>query len=136
MDQGLPGSVVTSGISRNIPDAYLDPSFNPANDRKTGYVTKAILCVPIRSSAPHAVVLGMIQLTNKVSGSDVFEPEDVDVVYKFISLAYPIIFNSQSYSLLCRRGQRPQVGFRDASPSSPLPVTGAISATSSQEEDD
>ena len=31
----------------NIADAYADPRFNPDIDRKTGFATRNILCMPI-----------------------------------------------------------------------------------------
>ena len=45
---GIAGAVFTSGKSINIPYAYADLRFNPAFDRKTGFFTRSILCVPDR----------------------------------------------------------------------------------------
>jgi adenylate cyclase len=44
---GIAGAVFTSGKSINIPFAYADLRFNPAFDKKTGFFTRSILCVPI-----------------------------------------------------------------------------------------
>ncbi len=44
---GIAGAVFTSGKTINIPYAYADLRFNPAFDKKTGYFTRSILCVPI-----------------------------------------------------------------------------------------
>ena len=44
---GIAGAVFTTGKTINIPYAYADLRFNPAFDKKTGYFTRSILCVPI-----------------------------------------------------------------------------------------
>ena len=44
---GIAGAVFTSGHTVNIPYAYADLRFNPAFDKKTGYFTRSILCVPV-----------------------------------------------------------------------------------------
>jgi hypothetical protein len=49
MDQGIAGQVATTGQMLNIADAYDFPNFNQNIDKKTGYRTKAILCMPIKS---------------------------------------------------------------------------------------
>lgn len=40
MNQGIAGNVASSGQTLNIPDAYDNPNFNQAIDKKTGYRTK------------------------------------------------------------------------------------------------
>src|SRR3989304_686474 len=46
---GVAGHVFTTGQSLIVDDAYEDPHFNRSVDEKTGYTTKTILCVPIRT---------------------------------------------------------------------------------------
>jgi adenylate cyclase len=41
--------VFTSGKPEIIDDAYADARFNQEVDRRTGYRTRNILCVPIRN---------------------------------------------------------------------------------------
>ena len=48
-DKGLAGHVVQTGETINIKDAYNDKRFNPNVDKKTGYRTKTILCMPIKN---------------------------------------------------------------------------------------
>jgi hypothetical protein len=48
----------------NIPDAYSDARFNQDVDRKTGYTTNTILCVPLKDK-DGSTVIGAIQLVNK-----------------------------------------------------------------------
>jgi adenylate cyclase len=63
---GIAGSCFTSGEVINIPDAYADPRFNPDVDRKTGYRTRSILCMPVRSKQGR--IIAVIQVLNKRGG--------------------------------------------------------------------
>lgn len=47
---GIAGAVFQAGNSLIINDAYRDKRFNQSVDEKTGYVTKSILCVPIKAA--------------------------------------------------------------------------------------
>ncbi|HYC38799.1 MAG TPA: GAF domain-containing protein [Usitatibacter sp.] len=69
---GIAGAVFTTGKSINIPHAYADLRFNPAFDRKTGYFTRSILCVPIVNK--HGKTIGVTQVLNKHGGP--FGPQD------------------------------------------------------------
>jgi adenylate cyclase len=63
---GIAGAVFTSGKTINIPHAYADLRFNPAFDKRTGYFTRSILCVPITNKA--GKVIGVTQVLNKKGG--------------------------------------------------------------------
>jgi adenylate cyclase len=69
---GVAGSVFTRGEAEIIPDAYADPRFNQEVDRKTGYRTRNILCVPICNKKRE--VIGVTQVLNKLTGE--FDAED------------------------------------------------------------
>ncbi|MCX7167599.1 MAG: GAF domain-containing protein [Rhodocyclales bacterium] len=69
---GVAGSVFTSGQAEIIADAYADPRFNQDVDRRTGYRTRNILCVPIRNK--NREVIGITQVLNKHVGD--FDGED------------------------------------------------------------
>src|SRR5579859_1259412 len=64
---GIAGAVFTSGLTVNIPYAYADLRFNPAFDKKTGFFTRSILCVPVTNKA--GTVIGVTQVLNKRGGS-------------------------------------------------------------------
>jgi adenylate cyclase len=70
---GIAGAVFTSGKAINIPYAYADLRFNPAFDKKTGYFTRSILCVPIVNK--HGKVIGVTQVLNKRGGPFTSEDE-------------------------------------------------------------
>ena len=60
---GIAGTVFTNGKSVNIPYAYADLRFNPEFDRKTGFFTRSILCVPVVNK--HGKTIGVTQVLNK-----------------------------------------------------------------------
>jgi len=69
---GIAGAVFCSGDTINIPYAYADLRFNPAFDKKTGYFTRSILCVPVVNKA--GKMIGVTQVLNKRGGP--FTEED------------------------------------------------------------
>ncbi|HEY6896038.1 MAG TPA: GAF domain-containing protein [Rhodocyclaceae bacterium] len=60
---GIAGSVFTSGEAEIIADAYADRRFNQEVDKRSGYHTRNILCVPIRNK--QGQVIGVTQALNK-----------------------------------------------------------------------
>ncbi len=66
-NRGIVGYVASTGQPLNISDAYKDPRFDPTTDRKTGYITQNILCLPVFNSANE--LIGVTQLINKQQGS-------------------------------------------------------------------
>jgi adenylate cyclase len=66
-NRGIVGYVASTGQALNISDAYKDPRFDPTTDRKTGYITRNILCLPVFNSANE--LIGVTQLINKQQGS-------------------------------------------------------------------
>lgn len=69
---GIAGAVYISGKTINIPYAYADLRFNPSFDKKTGYFTRSILCVPVINK--QGTTIGVVQALNKSGG--VFGTED------------------------------------------------------------
>jgi adenylate cyclase len=70
---GIAGAVFTSGKTINIPYAYADLRFNPDVDKKTGYFTRSILCVPIVNQ--RGKIIGVTQVLNKHGGPFTNEDE-------------------------------------------------------------
>jgi adenylate cyclase len=69
---GIAGAVFMSGKTINIPYAYADLRFNPAFDKKTGFFTRSILCVPVVNKLGKTI--GVTQVLNKRGGP--FSQED------------------------------------------------------------
>jgi len=70
---GIAGAVFTSRKTVNIPYAYADLRFNPAFDKKTGFFTRSILCVPVINKV--GKIIGVTQVLNKQSGPFTAEDE-------------------------------------------------------------
>lgn len=70
---GIAGAVFQAGETINIPHAYADLRFNPSFDRKTGYFTRSILCVPVINKS--GKVIGVTQVLNKRGGAFTREDE-------------------------------------------------------------
>ena len=94
---GISGHVAATGETVNIPDAYADDRFNPEFDRKSGYRTKSILCMPV--SSPQGEIIGAIQVLNKEDGSS-FVKSDEQLLGAFTSLAGISLANAQAYEEL------------------------------------
>ena len=93
---GLAGHVATTGETVNIKEAYKDKRFNKEIDKKSGYVTKSILCMPIRNLS-HQIV-GVFQVLNKKDGY--FTEKDEDLLIAIgssagIALENATLFNKQ-----------------------------------------
>lgn len=74
LGKGIAGHVAKTGEIVNIPDAYADPRFNPEVDKRTGFRTRNILCLPIRNKP--GKIIAALQLLNKKQGP--FTDEDAD----------------------------------------------------------
>src|SRR6202007_1213666 len=70
---GIAGAVFQSGKTVNIPHAYADLRFNPAFDKKTGYFTRSILCLPVVNK--NGKCIGVTQALNKRGGPFTAEDE-------------------------------------------------------------
>jgi len=91
--KGISGYVAKTGRILNIRDAYTDPRFNPAFDKKSGFQTRSVLCVPVFNKDKH--IIAILQILNKRNGY--FSGKDQlfsSVFADYISLA---IQNAQLY---------------------------------------
>ena len=70
--KGLAGYVAKTGEVVNITDAYKDPRFNPEIDKKSGYKTHNVLCMPMKDK--DGKIFGVFQFLNKREGP--FGPGD------------------------------------------------------------
>jgi len=74
--KGLAGFVAKTGEVVNIPDAYSDPRFNPEIDKRSGYRTRNVLCMPMKSK--EGEIVGVFQLLNKEKGT--FTDDDASFI--------------------------------------------------------
>ncbi|MEK9653125.1 MAG: GAF domain-containing protein [Betaproteobacteria bacterium] len=88
---GIAGSIFQSGVGEIIHDAYADDRFNSKIDEQTGYVTKNIVCAPVKTV--RGDVIGVIQILNKKRGR--FTKEDLDIVQGITLQAAVSLQNAQ-----------------------------------------
>ena len=91
---GIAGAAFTSGRTINIPYAYADLRFNPAFDKKTGFFTRSILCVPIVNQT--GKVIGVTQVLNKRGGP--FTDEDESRLKAFTAQISIALENAKLFS--------------------------------------
>ena len=91
--RGIAGHVAETGETVNIADAYRDPRFNPEVDRRTGYRTHTILCMPVRNEKRE--IVGVMQVLNKKNG--VFTEEDEQLLDALGSQAAIALENSRMF---------------------------------------
>jgi adenylate cyclase len=94
-DVGIAGIAATKGEIVNIPDAYKDDRWGGHEfDKKSGFHTKSILCLPIKEQDGR--VVGVLQLINKASGP--FSVADQELLEGFLGVVAGIISNSQLFT--------------------------------------
>lgn len=91
---GIAGAVFTSGKTINIPYAYADLRFNPAFDKKTGFFTRSILCVPVINK--YGKVIGVTQVLNKRGGP--FSDEDAARLHAFTAQVSIALENAKLFA--------------------------------------
>ncbi len=92
---GIAGTVAETGETVNLEDAWRDKRFFSGFDVRTGYVTKTMLCMPMRNREEK--IIGVFQVINKRTGA--FDREDEQFLSAFsdhVSLAIENAFLLQA----------------------------------------
>jgi len=104
---GIAGHVAKTGEVINIKDAYSDKRFDPTTDKKTGYRTRSILCMPIREPVKKkgqvGEIIGVLQILNRKEG--VFTDEDEDLLTSLCSQVAISLVNARLYGILDNRAR-------------------------------
>ncbi|HHJ52114.1 MAG TPA: GAF domain-containing protein, partial [Caldithrix abyssi] len=99
---GIAGYVAKTGEVINIEDAYRDSRFDPTTDKKTGYRTRSILCMPIfeplKEEKSRPSIIGVLQVLNKADG--VFTKDDEELLASMAPQIAIAIINARLYSAL------------------------------------
>lgn len=99
-DKGFAGAVLKTGETIRIKDAYSDKRFNKDIDKKTGYRTYNLLCMPMRNIKFE--IIGVFQVLNKLDGD--FTDADEDILFAIgtnagIAIENNLLFNIQQKML-------------------------------------
>jgi phosphoserine phosphatase RsbU/P len=84
-DRGIAGWVAREGTAVRLENAYEDAHFEPEIDRRLGFTTRRLLCLPIRNDA--GAIIGVLELLNK---AEAFTGEDeafLDALSTHVALA-------------------------------------------------
>jgi len=90
---GIAGECFASGQVINLPDAYQDARFNQDIDRRTGYRTRNMLCMPIVARGSR--VIGVMQILNRKTGA--FGAADERRLHAFCAEAAVAIQNAKLF---------------------------------------
>ncbi len=96
---GIAGWVFENDEPLLIPDAYKDGRFWQEGDRKTGFVTKSIICAPLKSESR---CLGVLQVLN-ARDKPAFEESDFEGFCAYASLTATAIEKIQSMESIRRQ---------------------------------
>ena len=91
---GIAGTVAQTGETISIPDAYADPRFSPANDKRTGFKTRDLLTLAM--TGHDGAIIGVFQAVNKKTGE--FSTEDEVTLSSLASSAAVAVENAQLVS--------------------------------------
>ena len=97
--RGVAGTVALTGETVNVLNAYLDPRFKADLDKRTGYQTRTILCVPVRDSGNK--IIGALQVLNKVGGA--FSTNDEDLLRSLAAQVAIAVRNAEQVDQIQRR---------------------------------
>ena len=89
--KGISGWVAQTGEAVLIADAYSDPRFDPSFDKRSGFRTNSMLCVPMIHQSK---IVGVMTLINKLDGMP-FNENDQNLFTIFASQAALSIENAR-----------------------------------------
>lgn len=95
-NEGIAGWVASNGVPVIVNDVHQDPRFSPNVDARTGFLTKSVLCVPIKI---RGTIVGVLEALNKRSETG-FDAEDMSLMLTTANQAAVAIENAQLYQSL------------------------------------
>jgi len=104
MGEGIAGSVAASGKPEIVNNPHKDPRFAKRFDNSTGFITRAILCVPMKARGK---VIGVLQAINPLRREG-FGPEDLELFETFADQAAIAIENAQLHGEIVKQEKAKQ----------------------------
>jgi PAS domain S-box-containing protein len=90
LGQGFSGWVAQNNQPVLVTDVTADPRFSRGVDQQTGFLTRAVACVPVQIKNQ---VIGVIEVRNPING--LFDPETLNLLSSLASLAGTAIVHAQ-----------------------------------------
>ncbi len=91
--QGIAGWVAQTGENCIVPDTSKDPRFYKEGDAKTKFVTKSLICVPLKHKDK---IIGVLEVLNR-KGDIPFNDHDTELLELLASQCSSPIVNAQLY---------------------------------------
>lgn len=99
LGQGIAGWVAKNKKPIYIEDAYKDNRFDPTWDKKTGFKTKSLICVPLFLREK---LIGTLEVINKTTNNN-FDKFDLELLTIIAENAAVAIYNSQQQDSLNKK---------------------------------
>jgi len=100
--EGIAGWVASTGLSLLVPDVSKDPRFAKRVDAETYFVTRSILCVPLKVRNQ---IIGVVQVVNRL-GAESFSESETKFLEALASQAAIAIENTNLYEHLEERAEQ------------------------------
>ncbi|KOR30942.1 hypothetical protein TI04_03385 [Achromatium sp. WMS2] len=109
----LVGEVITSGIYQIRTDMDKQPGMHKITDHDTGFVTKSVLCIPVKGSTTN-MVIGAIQILNKHDNQEYTEEDRMvlEEMANYLQLLMEYIFLGQKATKISEK-VRKKIAFVD-----------------------
>ncbi len=107
-NSGIGGHVFSTGKGVIVRDPYTDPHFNRTIDEETGYVTRSVVCAPIRTA--RGELIGALQMLNKLEGE--FTADDLDLL-EAMSTQTAITLRSTQFMEQMKEAREQEMKFLD-----------------------
>ena len=91
-NEGIAGAAFQTAKSIIVANAHADPRFSSKTDQETGYLTKTVLCVPLRTAKGD--IIGVAQALNKLNGP--FTKRDQVLLEGIAAQSVPALKSSQT----------------------------------------
>jgi PAS domain S-box-containing protein len=99
--EGIAGWVASTGLSLLVPDVSKDPRFAKRVDAETHFITRSILCVPLKVRNQ---IIGVVQVVNRL-GAESFSESETKFLAALASQAAIAIENTNLYEHLEERAE-------------------------------
>lgn len=97
--EGIVGMVAKEKKPIALEDAYKDPRFNPSMDKRTGFKTKSLICVPLFVEER---LIGTLEVINKTNDR-IFNDADLEYLVSLSEVAATAIQNANTKDSLDKR---------------------------------
>jgi transcriptional regulator with GAF, ATPase, and Fis domain len=101
-NKGIVGEVIQTGRAIRVDDAYADRRFDQSVDKRSGYKTETLLCVPMKD--PDGRCLGAFELINKRRGR--FTDQDQEALEDLCIPAAILVESARERDQLVRSNQQ------------------------------